>query len=851
MTAMIGTFLLFGGLTGSIQGSVLNEETGNPVMFANVIIANTETGTATDEKGDYYLLNIPSGRYTLEFSCLGFQTKKVENVLVEIDRTSRVNIKLQPTAIMMEPVIVTGQTPVVTKDMVGSTYIIRKTELTNLPIDYFEKFISFQPSVANVDTALHVRGGRSTEVQYLIDGVSIIDPQTNEPGIQLAKAVVDEVIFMPGGFDVEYGRAMSGVVNVITERPRDEFGGRVQAKTETIMPFYYDFGYQDYQAVLHVPLFKKLRGVISGDLMRTDDWDPRLFVLPHKQRDDYSLYMKWSFQPGGKFNLDYSTALSRSQFDRYPRDHYRLYPNHWRSDLRKGDLNVLAATYLPDNRSLVNLTLSRFHCLQTFGVRDSGDVGWLDDFTFRSYKTYRGDLNGYNTPWGVYTSNMFFTVFDYHQYNHKTSDIYKAHLDLQRKMNPTVEIRAGAEYAYQTLSSLAGFVSNDTVNPFEDSWTYHPYEASGYAQTSIDLKGMYLKAGGRLDHLTMDMPRTDPGWYVSPRIGCTFLVTERFLFRTNFGRYIQPPLYDHAYSYYSLLPLVLPKNADKPPIGNPQLKPENTWSYEIGFQGAVSPSVNAILNAYYKDVTDLVGTRFVPAWPYPYFQYFNVEYGNIKGLEAILEFSTKIIDGKFSYTLSWARGTSSYANEVWYQYYNENPDSFFIPPAAEYNLDFDQRHRIFFQGTLKLPLETSFLFLVYFGNGFPYTPPGSEGKYTERNIYNLPFRRDIDGLLTKKFTFGQYSVTASVEIINILDSRYEIHPHGYAIAPDEIPPWDFTSYIPLDAPAYRPAADIDHNGLITPYEEYTRYVEMDRWTDDWISANSAPRRARVGLSVNF
>ena len=851
MAAMIGTFLLFGGLTGSIQGTITNEETGAPVMFANVIIANTETGTATDEKGNYYLLNVPSGRYTLEFSCLGFQTKKVENVLVEIDRTARVNVKLQPTAIMMEPVVVTGQTPVVTKDMIGSTYIIRKSELANLPIDYFEKFISFQPAVANVDTALHVRGGRSTEVQYLIDGVSIIDPQTNEPGIQLAKAVVDEVIFMPGGFDVEYGRAMSGVVNVITERPRAEFGGRVQAKTETVMPFYYDFGYQDYQVVLHVPLVKKFRGVVSADLMRTDDWDPRLFVLPHKQRDDYSLYMKWSFQPGGKFNLDYSAALSRSQFDRYAPGKYRLYPYHWRSDLRQGDLNVLNASYLPDKRTLVNLALSRFHCHQTFGVRDSGDVGWFDNFTFRSYKTYRGDLTGNQNPWGVH-GTFFYTVFDYHQYRDKTSDIYKAHLDLQRKLNPTVEIRAGAEYAYQTLSSLAGFVSSDTTDPLEDSWTYRPYEASMYAQTSIDLKGMYLKAGGRLDHLNMDMPSNDPGWYVSPRIGCTFLVTERMLFRFNIGRYIQPPLYDHVYGYYNLLPLpMLPKNADKPPIGNPDLKPENTMSYEIGFQGQVNPSLNAMFNAYYKDVTDLVGTRYVGALPQDYFQYINVEYANVKGLEAILEFKTPAIDGKFSYTLSWAKGTSSYAQEAWYRYYHDYPDSHFIPPTVEYNLDFDQRHRIFFQGTLKLPQQVAFIFLVYFGNGFPYTPPGSEGKYTERNISLMPFRRDIDGLLTKRFAIGRYSAALSVEVINILDSRYEINPHSWVMSPDEIPPWEFTDFYPLDAPAYHPAADMNHDGLITPYEEYTRYCEMDRWTDDWISANSAPRRARIGLSVNF
>lgn len=852
MTIIIGSIFLFNGLTGAIQGTVTNQETGAPVMFANIIIANTETGTATDEKGNYYLLNLPSGRYTLEFSCLGFQTLRVEKVVVETDRTSRVNVKLQPTGIMMEPVVVTGRTPAVTKDMVGATYVIRKTELANLPIDYFEKFISFQPAVASVDTALHVRGGRSTEVQYLIDGVSIIDPQTNEPGIQLAKAVVDEVIFMPGGFDVEYGRAMSGVVNVITERPRAEFGGRVQGKTETIMPFYYDFGYQNYQMLFHLPLMKKLRGLLSGDLMHTDDWDPRLYVLPHKERNDYSIYTKWSYQPSGKFNVDYSATLSRSQFDRYAPDKYRLYPEHWRSDLRRGDLNVVNASYLPDRQSLLNLSLSRFHCRQTFGVRDSLDFGWFEDFTFRSYHTYRGVLPGNETPWGVYTNNIFWTVFDYQQFRDKTSDIYRLRLNLQRKMNAAAELRAGAEYTYQKLFSQAGFVTNDTLDPLEDTWTYHPDEAAVYGQGTVDLKGMYAKIGARLDYLNPDLAGYEPGWYFSPRIGFSFLMTERLLFRTNIGRYIQPPLYDHQYGYYQLLPLPpLAMKTEIPPIGNPGLKPENTMSYEIGFQGEINPAVRSQVNAYYKDVTELVGTRYVAVLPQDYFQYINVEYANIKGLEAILEFRTHRLEGKLSYTLSWARGTSSYAQEAWYRYYHDYPDSLVIPPAVEYDLDFDQRHRIFFQGTLLMPLDAAFHFLVYFGNGFPYTPPGSEGKYSERNISLMPFRRDIDALFTKKFSFGRFAATASVEIINLLDSRYEINPHGPYKAISEIPPWEFKDYYPLNAPAYHPAADIDHNGLITPYEEYTRFCEMVRWSDDWVSANSPPRRARIGLSVNF
>lgn len=694
MLSLILTIFLLNGISGKIQGIVKDEDTKEPIPYADVIILDTEIGTATDEDGNFYILNVPFGKYTVEISCVGYQAKQIKNVVIEIDQTVRLKVNLKQAPIEISPITVIHETPVVKKDMTGTTYIIRKTDIAHLPIDYTMDLVAFQSAVARLDTTLHVRGGRATEVQYMIDNVSIIDPQTGEPAVSISKGIIDEIIFLPGGFDAEYGRAMSGVINLITERPSDNLRMKVYGKTERIMPFYYDFGYENYQSTVHIPVSKKSKGLASFDLLHTDDWDPRLFKLPHKQRDDYCLYGKWLFVPSGKLTFGLSGAKARSQFDRYAPGKARFIYDHWRSDMRKGDLQIFNLNFLPDSRKLFNVTLSRLYTRRIFGVREEGPYGLFEDFTFRNYNTLKPIRCGYKNPFGVY-SLQFYCEGDYGTYQDKSSQIMKANLNTTLQVHKYHEIKAGFEYAHQDLKNFTYFLSNDTLNPITDEYKYLPIEYFVFLQDNIDYKGLYAKVGCRYDYFASGIEGIESKTIVSPRVGFSFMVTEKFLFRANVGRYAQPPLYDYMYSYYNVL-LQYP-HLSPPPVGNPELEPEKTTSYEIGIQGEIRRNLFATFNTFYKDVSDLIGTRYVPAVPKTYIRYINVEHANIKGIETILEFTNSRLAGKISYTLSWAQGTSSYAEEVYYRYYYEEFDTTFTPQAIEYNLDFDQRHRIFIQ----------------------------------------------------------------------------------------------------------------------------------------------------------
>ncbi len=71
---------MFAGTTGKISGYVTDEETGEPIVGANVIIEGTYLGASADLDGYYSISNIPPGEYRVIFSAVGYQKIIVEKV---------------------------------------------------------------------------------------------------------------------------------------------------------------------------------------------------------------------------------------------------------------------------------------------------------------------------------------------------------------------------------------------------------------------------------------------------------------------------------------------------------------------------------------------------------------------------------------------------------------------------------------------------------------------------------------------------------------------------------------------------------------------------------------------------
>ena len=119
---------------GKITGIIVNKETGEPLPGVNVVVEEISLGAATDVNGNYFIINVPPGDYTLQVSYIGYATQKVQNLRVNIDQTTFQNIAMTAEVLEGEEVIVMADRPMVQKDLTSSQKITTGAEMKELPV---------------------------------------------------------------------------------------------------------------------------------------------------------------------------------------------------------------------------------------------------------------------------------------------------------------------------------------------------------------------------------------------------------------------------------------------------------------------------------------------------------------------------------------------------------------------------------------------------------------------------------------------------------------------------------------------------------------------------------------------
>ena len=157
-------------------------------------------GEVCDGKGYFVIIDVPSGKYDVEASCVGYQTEIKKDVIVRGGHHLDLRFYLKIAPIPVKPIVSIAKEPELTKEMVGTTIVVRADELGFTPRSYTLEKIMIQPAVSYTGTTFHVRGGRATEVLYLVDNVPIIDPQDGDLGLTFHLGMIEEAIFFPGTF---------------------------------------------------------------------------------------------------------------------------------------------------------------------------------------------------------------------------------------------------------------------------------------------------------------------------------------------------------------------------------------------------------------------------------------------------------------------------------------------------------------------------------------------------------------------------------------------------------------------------------------------------------------------------
>ena len=92
--------------TGKLAGTIVDKQSKNPLPGANIILEKTSYGAATDEGGQFYIINIPPGMYSVSIMMIGYKTVKVNNVRISINRSVSLDIAMEQTVIEGEVVTV-------------------------------------------------------------------------------------------------------------------------------------------------------------------------------------------------------------------------------------------------------------------------------------------------------------------------------------------------------------------------------------------------------------------------------------------------------------------------------------------------------------------------------------------------------------------------------------------------------------------------------------------------------------------------------------------------------------------------------------------------------------------------
>ncbi len=215
---------LFAQETGTIKGKVTDKSTGEALIGANVFIKGTTKGAATDINGNYEIKNIRKGTYDIDITYIGYKRTVLTGIKVREGQTVKLNIQLEPTVLTIDQeVVIIGEKPLVDIEQSKTESRIGSEKIEAAPVRQLSQLLNTQAGVINSPSGLRIRGGRTYETGFYIDGVSAKDPLAGTGlGLDIGTNSIQELEINTGTVDVEFGNSTSGTINTRTKSGGDK-----------------------------------------------------------------------------------------------------------------------------------------------------------------------------------------------------------------------------------------------------------------------------------------------------------------------------------------------------------------------------------------------------------------------------------------------------------------------------------------------------------------------------------------------------------------------------------------------------------------------------------------------------
>ncbi len=460
------------------------------------------------------------------------------------------------------------------------------------------------------------------------------------------------------------------------------------------------------------------------------------------------------------------------------------------------------------------------------------------------------------------------------------SYVYGAKFQITSQMRRNHQIRAGLDFNYFDLRSHVlpyPTIANEGKGIYTDIYRVYPSDGAMYVQDKMEFKDITLTIGGRLDfympgeqvrhvaafdtfatdefgnrtwspnYIPFDIPDRITAT-LSPRIGASFAITEKAYLHAHYGHFYQRPRWSDMFESVNQV-----QSGGTPRIGNPDLGPEKTVSFEVGV--AWNPYENYLVDitGFMKDVKNWINTRDGKDWFPEHFGrdllgqnfaiYDNQDYAFARGLEFNLsrEYGSNM-SGRITYTLSWVNAKNSYniSTQAIRRNYVEPPLAIAAgwdqrhSIVANYSLVYDDDEPIF--GIAGAPGGWSINAMWNIRSGLPYTPTDASGTLIEGQY--MTKRTDwtdaVDLNMTKYFNVFGWRTSLWLEVRNLLNTKNILH------------------------------ADDNYGRVGTP-QSFDSYTGETGWVNDSVSPNYVqnpfsgpnpsawdnPRFLRVGLGLEF
>ena len=904
--------------SGKIRGKVVDKETLETLVGATVALEGTSIGATADRNGEYILLNVPAGVYTVKAKFVGYAAMSIANVRVNNDLTTSVDFALSVEAVTLQTVEIVAERPLVNKNATNAVRISTSEDIAGIPVRGINNILAVTPGVVVQDNIVYIRGGRLDEVGYYLEGVPVNNPMTGGRGVTLVQDAVEEIQVQAGGYNAEFGGANAGIVQQQLKSGTSSWKGSAQYITDNLgfspkskafdgkkrLGSYW-FGYNEFTGSVSGPVFSdKVRffGLFSYLYQRDQTPQPypgiALGPLVGQTGDTVTLNYpagpllknpREDYNYTGTVTVDLAPLTARfagtftntTQFSQYnthrnagaianiynigrveeidqtngagsvkvthlvsPATYYEVSGGYFVQTQRNLD-PVLRDNFLGYGDSLVNAQAGMYW-QRTANDIASGQVGRylrptrkvLYDFVF-------------NAPGDV--------LAGYQKFKRENISLAAA---LVTQLGSEHSIKVGGEFQRHTIRgyswtndgvfSLAGLLANNAnlpdgdpnkvtseqilVNAGVNNFGYdvfgnstsggglhgakHPVFAAAYAQDKIEFNDLVVNIGLRYDYINtdnytlVDLTRPElsidpfsgeinpaglvkvPGFSaISPRLGLSFPVTDRTVFHTQFGQFVQQSrLRDIYQGLYTTAANIRGGFFISIPVGF-DVRPTRTTQYEIGFTQQVGDNASFDVTGFYKDIKDQVVYEQVnTAAGSPlgaYYVFTNGDFATTKGVEVTFNLRRqKRLQANASLSFQDARGTGSFPNSnrgiagapldgtTIFKPQYVNPLEYNNAIRGSVNLDY--RFARDEGGPILEQLGASVL--MTFNSGHPYTrgtgAVNLEGDARSRqpveplNASTTPWVFQVDLRVDKTFRlFDALTANLSLYVINLFDAE--------------------------------------------------------------------------------